>query len=118
MKKINYFTLFLITLLFFTNFATVMSANESEKSKVEQINLLNSNFSFLPNPRLEWCRVSLDNPRSSLNVRTYSGRVVGKVKHGTLVFVNEYEDAWARISIKQGRRLVEVGWVASEYLSC
>lgn len=94
------------------------SAKEIKNFSAANVKFSNSNFTLLPNPRLEWCRVSLDNPRSSLNVRTYNGRVVGKVKHGTRVFVHEYEDAWARISIKQGRRLVEVGWVASEYIIC
>lgn len=118
MKKIQFFALLVLTVLFFTSFTALTSANEIKQSGATEVKLSNSNFTLLPNNRLEWCRVSLDNPRSSLNVRTYSGRVVGKVRHGTRVFVHEYEDAWARISIKQGRRLVEVGWVASEYIVC
>lgn len=118
MKRIQFRALFLITVLFFTSFTALTSANETTQMKVAGIKFDNSNVAFLSNTNLEWCRVSLDNPRSSLNVRTYNGRVVGKVRHGTRVFVNEYEDAWARISIQQGRRLVSVGWVASEYLVC
>ena len=118
MRKIEFCSLFLMTVLFFTSFTALTSANETNQPNVPEVKLTDSNFTLLPNTRLEWCRVSLDNPRGSLNVRTYNGRIVGKVRHGTRVFVHEYEDAWARISIQQGRRLVEVGWVASEYIVC
>jgi len=118
MKKIQFCSSFLMTVLFFTSFTALTSANETNQPNVPEVEFLNSDFTLLPNARLEWCRVSLSNPRSSLNVRTYNGRIVGKVKHGTRVFVTEYEDDWARISIQQGRRLVSVGWVSSEYLIC
>lgn len=118
MKKIQFCSLFLMTVLFFTSFTALTSANETNQPSVPEVELSNSDFTLLSNVRLEWCRVSLSNPRSSLNVRTYNGRVVGKVRHGTQVFVNEYEEDWARISIRQGRRLVSIGWVASEYLAC
>ena len=118
MRKIEFCSLFLMTVLFFTSFTALISANETNQPNVPEVKLTDSNFTLLPNTRLEWCRVSLDNPRGSLNVRTYNGRIVGKVRHGPRVFVHEYEDAWARISIQQGRRLVEVGWVASEYIVC
>lgn len=118
MKKIQFCSLFLMTVLFFTSFTAITSANETNKANVPEVELQGSNFTLLPNARLEWCRVSLSNPRSSLNVRTFNGRIVGKVRHGTQVFVNEYEDDWARISIRQGRRLVSIGWVSAEYLIC
>lgn len=118
MKKIQFCSLFLMTVLFFTSFTALTSANETNQPNVPEVKLQGSDFTLLPNARLEWCRVSLSNPQSSLNVRTYNGRIVGKVKHGTRVFVTEYEDDWARISIQQGRRLVSVGWVATEYLIC
>lgn len=118
MKKMQYCILFLIAVLFFTSFTTITSANEANQPNLPAAQLQGSEFNLLPNASLEWCRVSLSNPRSSLNVRTYNGRIVGKVKHGTRVFVTEIEDDWARISIQQGRRLVSVGWVSSEYLIC
>jgi hypothetical protein len=66
----------------------------------------------------EYCRVSLDDPKSNLNVRTFEGRVIGKLRHGTRVWVNEYSGEWARVSVKKGRRWTVVGWVDSEYLVC
>lgn len=118
MKKIQFCSLFLMTVLFFTSFTALTPANETNKVNMPELEFQSSDIAWLSNARLEWCRVSLSDPRSSLNVRTYNGRIVGKVKHGTRVFVTEYEEDWARISIQQGRRLVSVGWVSSEFLIC
>ncbi len=66
----------------------------------------------------EYCRVDLDDPNSNLNVRTWEGRVIGKLRHGTRVWVNEYSGEWARVSVKRGKRWSVVGWVDSSYLVC
>ncbi|MBS1796256.1 MAG: hypothetical protein JSS81_20555 [Acidobacteria bacterium] len=70
------------------------------------------------NSNMEYCTVVLDNPNSNLNVRTWEGRIIGKLRHGTRVWVNEYSDNWARVSVKRGRSWVSIGWVDSSYLSC
>ncbi len=70
------------------------------------------------NYNMEYCSVDLDNPNSNLNVRTWAGKVIGKLSHGTRVWVNEYSGEWARVSVKRGRKWVAVGWVDSNYLVC
>ena len=67
---------------------------------------------------MEYCTVDLANPNSNLNVRTWAGRVVGKLRHGTNVWVNEYSGEWARVSVKRGKKWVAIGWVDSTYLLC
>lgn len=76
-------------------------------------------FFILPtNNTAEWCTVVLDNPRSSLNVRDANGRVINKLRHGASVYVDAYDGGFARVSVKRRGRLITLGWVASEYLSC
>lgn len=70
------------------------------------------------NFNMEYCTVDLNDRNSNLNVRTWEGRVVGKLRHGTSVFVNEYSGEWARISVRRGRRWVAIGWVDSTFLLC
>ncbi|MEP6903533.1 MAG: SH3 domain-containing protein [Actinomycetota bacterium] len=70
------------------------------------------------NSNMEYCSVDLDNRNSNLNVRTWEGKVIGKIPNGARVWVNEYSGEWARVSVKRGRRWVSVGWVDSTYLSC
>ena|SRR6476620_1772089 len=70
------------------------------------------------NLNMEYCSVDLDDRSSNLNVRTWEGRVIGKLRNGTRVWVNEYSGEWARISVKRGRRWVAIGWVDSSYLLC
>lgn len=78
-----------------------------------------SNTIYLNNNlNMEYCTVDLADRNSNLNVRTWEGRVVGKLRHGTRVFVNEYAGEWARVSVKRGRRWVAIGWVDSTYLLC
>ena len=78
-----------------------------------------SNAIFLNiNLNMEYCSVDLADRSSNLNVRTWEGRVVGKLRHGTNVWVNEYSGEWARISVKRGRRWVAIGWVDSTFLYC
>lgn len=81
---------------------------------IQQSNALWLNY----NLNMEYCTVDLADRRSNLNVRTWEGRVVGKLRHGTRVWVNEYSGEWARISVKRGRRWVVIGWVDSTYLLC
>ena len=77
-------------------------------------NTATMNFNF----NMEYCSVDLDNRNSNLNVRTWEGRVIGKLRHGTRVWVNEYSGEWARVSVRRGRRWVAIGWVDSTYLIC
>src|SRR5215213_2584651 len=83
-------------------------------AKVAESNALFINY----NLNMEYCSVDLADRNSNLNVRTWEGRVVGKLRHGTSVWVNEYSGEWARVSVKRGRRWVAVGWVDSTYLVC
>lgn len=77
-------------------------------------NTATMNFNF----NMEYCSVDLDNRNSNLNVRTWEGRVIGKLRHGTRVWVSEYSGEWAKVSVRRGRRWVAIGWVDSTYLIC
>ncbi len=81
---------------------------------VSQASAATMNF----NLNMEYCSVDLDNRSSNLNVRTWEGRVIGKLRHGTRVWVTQYSGEWARVSVRRGRRWVAVGWVDSTYLVC
>ena len=114
------YSLVLIGVFVFTS-VTVFGADASDANKtvvptsiVQNSNVLGLNYDF----NMEYCTVDLDNPSSNLNVRTWEGRVTGKLRHGTRVWVNEYSGEWARVSVKRGKRWVAVGWVDSSYLYC
>jgi hypothetical protein len=53
-----------------------------------------------------------------LNVRDTAGRVVTKLRNGASVYVDSYDGGFARVSVKRKGKLVTLGWVASEFLSC
>lgn len=94
-------------------------AEAAENQAVTPAAIRESNAIFLNyNFNMEYCSVDLADRSSNLNVRTWEGRVVGKLRHGTNVWVNEYSGEWARISVKRGRRWVAIGWVDSTFLYC
>jgi uncharacterized protein YgiM (DUF1202 family) len=114
-RLVSFLLLFVITNL------TVFGADAAaaENKTVAPAAIAESNAIFLNyNSNMEYCSVDLADASSNLNVRTWEGRVVGKLRHGTSVWVNEYSGEWARISVKRGRRWVSIGWVDSTFLYC
>ena len=118
--KVRVGSFLLIAVLALTGFTAGISASETNnKINTPEFNVVNAGYLLLPkNNNTEWCTVSLSNPRSSLNVRNANGRVVGKLRHGTAVYVDTYDGGFSRVSVRQRGRLVVMGWVASEYLVC
>jgi hypothetical protein len=107
--------IFLVTsLTVFANDTAVNNQKIVPAATLQMSNTLWLNYKS----NMEYCSVSLDDVSSNLNVRTFAGKVIGKLSHGTRVWVNEYSDEWARVSVKRGRKWVSVGWVDSNYLSC
>jgi uncharacterized protein YgiM (DUF1202 family) len=117
--KIKFGSLLLIGVFVLTSSTVFASDAAVNKTIVPAAVTAQSNALWLSyNYTMEYCTVELDNPNSNLNVRTWEGKVIGKLKHGTRVWVNEYSDEWARVSVKRGRSWVSVGWVDSNFLSC
>jgi uncharacterized protein YgiM (DUF1202 family) len=120
--KLKLTALTLIGVFVFTSltaFAADVSVNNKTIQPVATAgsrSTLTTNLNNLNN--MEYCTVDLADSASNLNVRTWEGRVIGKLRHGTSVFVNKYSGEWARVSVKRGRRWVAVGWVDSTYLYC
>lgn len=118
--KIKLISLLLIGVFVLTSLTAFGADAKIESNKIvppaviAESNALFLNYNF----NMEYCTVSLANPRSNLNVRTWEGRVVGKLRHGTTVWVNQYSGEWANVSVKRGRRWVRIGWVDSNYLYC
>ncbi len=117
--KIKFGSLLLIGVLVFTSLTVFASDTKNSSAIVPptvstQSNAISTTYDY----NMEYCTVDLDNPSSNLNVRTWEGRVIGKLRHGTRVWVNEYSGEWARVSVKRGRRWVAIGWVDSNYLYC
>lgn len=113
MRK-QFASILLVGIMFFTSLVTFGNTPENSNTNAE-----NNGFTMsFANLNMEYCTVDLDNPRSNLNVRTWEGRIVGKLRHGTTVWVNEYSGEWARVSVKRGRKWVSIGWVDSNYLIC
>jgi hypothetical protein len=113
-------SLLLIGILMFTSI-TAFGNDTVSNSSIESHTLsANTSFSLLGTTSnlMEYCTVDLDDPRSNLNVRTWEGRVIGKLRHGTSVWVSDYSGEWAKVSVKRGRRWVSIGWVDSNYLVC
>ena len=113
MKK-QFASILMVGVMVFTGLTAFGNTSENSNISAETNNYAVS-FAGL---NMEYCTVDLDNPRSNLNVRTWEGRVIGKLKHGTSVWVNEYSGEWARVSVKRGRKWVSIGWVDSNYLLC
>ncbi len=115
--KIQFVSLLLIGILTFTSFTalggTSAAAAENRSAAGGEFSLSGSNDGYF-----EYCTVDLADARSNLNVRTWEGRVISKLRHGTQVWVSDYSGEWAKVSVRRGRRWVEIGWVDSNYLLC
>jgi uncharacterized protein YgiM (DUF1202 family) len=118
--KIKFGSLLLISVFVFTSMTVFANDTKvTNKTFVPTASTLQANALWLNyKSNMEYCTVSLDDTSSNLNVRTWEGRVIGKLRHGTRVWVNEYSGEWARVSVKRGRKWVAVGWVDSNYLYC
>ena len=117
--KLKFGSLLLIGVFVFTSVAVFgASTAVANKSVVPTAGIQASGTLFLNNFNMEYCSVDLADRKSNLNVRTWEGRVVGKLPHGTRIWVNEYSGEWARVSVKRGRKWVSIGWVDSTYLLC
>lgn len=118
--RIKFIALSLVFVFVLTSVSIFGSdANFNQTKGVSPAPVAVSNAFFLNNNfNMEYCTVDLADRNSNLNVRTWEGRIVGKLRHGTRVFVNEYSGEWARVSVKRGRRWVAIGWVDSTYLLC
>lgn len=118
--KIKFISLLLIGIFVFTSMTAFAADTKVDSNQFASPTALqnSNNLSFNNNFNMEYCSVDLADRNSNLNVRTWEGRVVGKLRHGTRVWVNEYSGEWARVSVKRGRRWVAIGWVDSTYLLC
>lgn len=118
--KVQISSYLMVAVLVLSGLTAGVSGSETVKTDrgAAGYNVVSAGYLLLPNTNYEWCTVYLSNPRSNLNVRSADGRVVGKLKHGTSVFVDSYDGGFARVSVRRRGRLVTLGWVASEYLSC
>lgn len=116
--RVRFFSLLLIGVMVFTSLTVFGNGTSDNQTNLSNKATYSANFSLVNNFNMEYCTVDLDNPRSNLNVRTWEGRVIGKLRHGTLVWVSDYSGEWAKVSVKRGRRWVSVGWVDSNYLVC
>lgn len=106
-----------VAVMLFSSLTFDVSAREVSGNQINKAEYSTVNAGYFEN--FEWCRVSLSNPRSSLNVRDSNGRIVAKLRHGTQVYVDAYDGGWARVNVRsRGGRLGILGWVASEYLVC
>lgn len=116
--KIKVTALSLIFVFILTS-STIFGADALANQTTNAAPLAASSAFFLNNNfNMEYCTVDLADRRSNLNVRTWEGDVIGKLRHGTRVFVNEYSGEWARVSVKRGKRWTSIGWVDSAYLLC
>lgn len=117
--KIKFISLLLIGVFVLTSLTAFgADAKVNDKTFPPALTELSNSLWLNYNLNMEYCSVDLDDRRSNLNVRTWEGRVIGKLPHGTRVWVNEYSGEWARVSVKRGRKWVAVGWVDSSYLLC
>ena len=118
--KVRFCSLLLIAVMTFAGFTASGFAAETKDMQVNSpaYNVVTAGYLLLWKTNTEWCSVNLNDTRSSLNVRNSAGRVVTKLKHGASVYVDEYDGGFARVSVKRKGRLVILGWVASEFLSC
>lgn len=119
--KLQLGSFLLVAVMVLTSLTAGVSAGEVSNNQIDaaDYNITNAGYLLLPNENnFQWCTVYLNNPRSSLNVRSADGRVIGKLKHGTAVYVDTYDGGFSRVSVKRRGKLVTMGWVASEFLSC
>jgi hypothetical protein len=116
--RVRFCSLVLIAVLALTGFTASSFAGEANQISSPGFSVVSAGYLLLPKTNTEWCTVSLDNPRSNLNVRNTNGKVVTRLRHGTSVYVDDTDGGFARISVKRRGRMVILGWVASEYLVC
>lgn len=119
--KVRYFSLILTLALTLAASAapTPPDAAKDHQAASLETKVADNGYFVLPtNTATEWCTVVLNNPRSSLNVRDERGRIVAKLRYGASVYVDTYDGGFARVNVRRRGRLVTLGWVASEYLSC
>lgn len=116
--RVQFCSLLLIGVMVFTSLTVLGNNAAGNQTNLSNTVSTGANFLLTNNFNMEYCTVDLDNPRSNLNVRTWEGRVVGKLRHGTRVWVSDYSGEWAKVSVKRGRRWVVIGWVDSNYLVC
>ncbi len=119
--KLKLGSFLLAAVMVLTSLTAGASAGEVANNRIgaADYNITSAGYLLLSNENnFGWCTVVLDNPRSNLNVRSADGRVIGKLKHGASVYVDTYDGGFSRVSVKRRGRLVTLGWVASEYLSC
>lgn len=80
-----------------------------------------STFAFTLSAHAETCKVT-DPTGTPLNARaTPNGKIIGKVKNGTVVYVSEYSydnkgRPWALIFNAKNDKYI--GWVYREFISC
>ncbi len=80
-------------------------------------------FAGVQNAKADQCKVT-DPTGTPLNVRASpNGRITGKVRNGTIVYIKQYSSdrngkSWARIGTYRGRKYVILGWVYREFISC
>ena len=116
--KLRIISTLLIGIFVFTSLTAFGAESRAADNKTAATGAAASNALFFNNLNMEYCAVDLTDRTSNLNVRTWEGRVVGKLRHGTSVWVSEYSGEWARISVKRGKKWVAIGWVDSTYLLC
>lgn len=114
--RVQLIALFLTGILTFSS-VTVFGGAAPDETAVRQA-AFNASAASAANNFFDVCSVELADPTSNLNVRTWEGRVIGKLRHGTPVWVSDYSGEWAKVSVKRGRRWVAVGWVDSKFLLC
>ena len=113
----------LMAVMVFSGLAIGVSGSQKvdNKENAADNNVVNAGYLFLTRNNGEWCTVSTDG--GNLNVRNSRGVVVSKLANGTDVYVDAYEvgnndSSIARVSVERRGKLVVLGWVAAEYLSC
>jgi hypothetical protein len=117
--KVQIVSLFTMTVLMFTSLTVFAGPTAAGAAKMAAPVALGADFSgSRSTSMMDVCTVELADAASNLNVRTWEGRVIGKLRHGTPVFVSDYSGEWAKVSVKRGRRWVSMGWVDSNYLLC
>lgn len=117
MMKVRISSFLVIAVLVLSGLTAGVSAGETNLHiNAPEFNVTNAGYLLLPRNNTEWCTVSTAG--GNLNVRNAAGRIVGKLRNGTAVYVDTYDGGFSRVSVRRRGRLVVMGWVASEYLSC
>jgi hypothetical protein len=54
----------------------------------------------------------------NLNVRSYGGKIIGRLSNGSIVYINDVEGNRTNVSEKRRGKYVVLGWVSSNFLEC